>query len=48
MCITEEKGYRFCMKGEEELDRVLGAWKSLLSRRKGKDVPSGALPAAAR
>lgn len=38
--ITEEKGYKFCAKGEGELDRCLGACKSLLARRreKGKGV----------
>lgn len=33
--ITEEKSYRFCARDEEGLDRCLGAFKSLLKRRRG-------------
>lgn len=32
--ITDEKGYRFCAHDEETLVRCLGAFKSLLSKRK--------------
>ncbi|KAM3083799.1 hypothetical protein ACMFMG_002088 [Clarireedia jacksonii] len=32
--IGEEKSYKFCAHGEDELDRCLGAFKSLLARRK--------------
>lgn len=32
--ITEEKSYRFCAHSEEELDKSLGAFKSLLAKRK--------------
>lgn len=32
--ITEEKSYRFCATGEEELVRCLGAFKSLLTKRR--------------
>lgn len=32
--ISEEKNFRFCAKSEEELSRWLGAFKSLLVRRR--------------
>lgn len=32
--ITEEKGFRFCARSEEDLDKALGAFKSLLAKRK--------------
>jgi hypothetical protein len=32
--ITEEKSYRFCAHNEESLDKTLGAFKSLLAKRK--------------
>jgi len=32
--ITEEKTYRFCALSEEDLDNSLGAFKSLLAKRK--------------
>lgn len=32
--ITEEKSYRFCAHNEESLDKSLGAFKSLLAKRK--------------
>jgi hypothetical protein len=32
--ITEEKSYRFCTYGEESLIKCLGAFKSLLAKRK--------------
>lgn len=32
--ITEEKSYRFCAHSEEVLDKSLGAFKSLLAKRK--------------
>lgn len=32
--ITEERNYRFCAAGEEELVQCLGAFKSLLTKRK--------------
>ena len=34
--ITEERNYRFCALDEESLTRCLGAFKSLLSKRKAK------------
>ena len=40
--ITEEKSYKFCAHNEEMLDKSLGAFKSLLAKRKeheGKRVP---------
>lgn len=36
--ITEEKVYRFCAMDEEGLDRCLGAFKSLLKRRRDKEA----------
>jgi PH domain len=35
--ITEERNWRFCAMGEEELAKWLGALKSLLARRKEKE-----------
>ncbi|KAK3989481.1 hypothetical protein QBC44DRAFT_83965 [Cladorrhinum sp. PSN332] len=32
--ITDEKSYKFCAQGEEELVRCLGAFKSLLAKRR--------------
>jgi hypothetical protein len=40
--ITEEKSYKFCAHNEEMLDKSLGAFKSLLAKRKeheGKRAP---------
>jgi hypothetical protein len=36
--ITEEKSYRFCAHNEETLDNSLGAFKSLLAKRKEKET----------
>lgn len=36
--ITEERNYRFCAAGEEELVQCLGAFKSLLTKRKELEV----------
>jgi len=36
--ISEERNYRFCAPDEESLARWLGAFKSLLSRRKAKEA----------
>jgi len=33
--ITDDKTFRFCASDEEELDRWLGAMKSVLSKRNG-------------
>lgn len=35
--ITEEKSYKFCAHNEEMLDKSLGAFKSLLAKRKEHD-----------
>jgi hypothetical protein len=35
--ITEEKSYRFCAHSEESLDKSLGAFKSLLAKRKDEE-----------
>ncbi|KAK5682469.1 hypothetical protein LTS10_005597 [Elasticomyces elasticus] len=46
--ISEERNYRFCALDEESLARWLGAFKSLLSRRKGLAVqPAAVLPGVA-
>jgi hypothetical protein len=44
--ISEERNYRFCALDEECLNRWLGAFKSVLSRRRAasKDVGTGAAP----
>lgn len=39
--ITEEKSYRFCARDEEGLDRCLGAFKSLLKRRRDNGAVTG-------
>ena len=39
--ISEERNYRFCALDEESLTRWLGAFKSLLSKRKAKEAGSG-------
>jgi len=36
--ITEDRNYRFCAMGEEELSKWLGAFKSLLIKRKEVDA----------
>ncbi|KAI9736917.1 MAG: hypothetical protein M1818_005968 [Claussenomyces sp. TS43310] len=36
--ITEEKSYRFCAHNENDLDKSLGAFKSLLAKRKESEV----------
>jgi PH domain len=36
--ITEEKSYRFCAHSEESLDKSLGAFKSLLAKRKENEA----------
>ncbi|EPE33176.1 PH [Glarea lozoyensis ATCC 20868] len=36
--ITEEKSFKFCARGEDQLDKSLGALKSLLARRKEEAV----------
>jgi len=36
--ITEEKSYRFCAPNEDVLDKSLGAFKSLLARRKDSEA----------
>jgi PH domain len=43
--ITEEKSYRFCAHSEESLDKTLGAFKSLLVKRKENE---GKRPAGPR
>jgi len=40
--ITEEKSYKFCARDEEGLDRCLGAFKSLLKKRKDKEAAAAA------
>lgn len=35
--ITEEKSYKFCVQDEDTLDKSLGAFKSLLAKRKEHD-----------
>lgn len=44
--ISEERNYRFCALDDESLNRWLGAFKSVLSRRRAasKDVGAGATP----
>ena len=44
--IGEERNYRFCATSEESLMRWLGAFKSLLARRKGRDDQSKSVVAA--
>lgn len=36
--ITEEKSYKFCAHNEEGLDKSLGAFKSLLAKRKDQET----------
>ena len=36
--ITEEKSYKFCAHNEDELDKSLGAFKSLLAKRKDQEL----------
>ena len=36
--ITEEKSYKFCAHNEGDLDKSLGAFKSLLAKRKEHDA----------
>jgi len=40
--ITDEKSYRFCAQNEEELVRCLGAFKSLLAKRKELEAKQAA------
>jgi hypothetical protein len=35
--ITEEKSYKFCAHNEDTLDKSLGAFKSLLAKRKEQE-----------
>ena len=44
--LSEERNYRFCALDEDCLNRWLGAFKSVLSRRRaaGKDAGNGAVP----
>jgi hypothetical protein len=44
--LSEERNYRFCALSEDCLNRWLGAFKSVLSRRRAasKDVGTGATP----
>lgn len=41
--ITEDKSYRFCALGEEDIDRCLGAFKSLLAKRREGEGKRGAV-----
>lgn len=43
--ISEERNYRFCASDEESLARWLGAFKSLLAKRKAGAGPGGVVPA---
>jgi hypothetical protein len=36
--ITEEKSYKFCAHNEHTLDKSLGAFKSLLAKRKDYEM----------
>lgn len=36
--ITEEKGFRFCTHDEESLVQFIGAFKSLLAKRRGLEA----------
>ncbi|KAK5653120.1 hypothetical protein OQA88_9219 [Cercophora sp. LCS_1] len=40
--ITEEKGYKFCAKDEEQLVQCLGAFKSLLAKRRELEAKAAA------
>ena len=44
--ITEEKTYRFCTHDEESLFQFLGAFKSLLAKRRGMEVARAAASAS--
>lgn len=44
--ITEEKSYRFCAREEESLVQFIGAFKSLLAKRRGLDGRGAPLPRA--
>lgn len=44
--ITEERNYRFCALDEESLARCLGAFKSLLSKRKARQKEKEVAPVA--
>ncbi|KAK4138189.1 PH domain-like protein [Trichocladium antarcticum] len=44
--ITDEKSYRFCAHDEEALVRCLGAFKSLLAKRRGLEARGGPVVAA--
>jgi hypothetical protein len=39
--ITEEKNYRFCAMSEPELTRWLGAFKSVLAKRREGEIRGG-------
>ncbi|ODA77115.1 hypothetical protein RJ55_07633 [Drechmeria coniospora] len=41
--ITEEKSYRFCARDEESLVQFIGAFKSLLARRRGQEARTAAV-----
>ncbi|KAK0623249.1 hypothetical protein B0T14DRAFT_536175 [Immersiella caudata] len=45
--ITDEKSYKFCAKDEEELVQCLGAFKSLLAKRRELEAKAAAAKAAA-
>lgn len=45
--ITDEKSYRFCAQNEEELVQCLGAFKSLLAKRRELESKAAAAAAAA-
>jgi hypothetical protein len=45
--ITEEKSYRFCAHGEETLVQCLGAFKSILAKRRELEARAAATAAAA-
>lgn len=46
--ITEEKGYKFCAKDEEQLVQCLGAFKSLLAKRRELEAKAAAAAAESR
>ncbi|KAK1750668.1 glycoside hydrolase superfamily [Echria macrotheca] len=45
--ITDEKSYRFCAKDEDQLVQCLGAFKSLLAKRRELEAKAAAAAAAA-
>jgi hypothetical protein len=42
--ITEEKSYKFCAHNEDDLDKSLGAFKSLLAKRKDHETKFNRMP----